>query len=64
MAGGARAGRLPESLHRFLAAYVRYASHVFAFVTLVGNPFPGFAGRQGSYPVDIEIARLRRSLAS
>jgi Domain of unknown function (DUF4389) len=48
-------GRLPLSLHRFLTAYVRYASHVFAFVTLVGNPFPGFVGRQGSYPVDVRI---------
>ena len=28
---------------------------MFAFVTMVGGPFPGFEGRQGSYPVDIEI---------
>jgi hypothetical protein len=48
-------GRVPATLHRFLAAYVRYASHVFAFVTLVGNPFPGFLARQGSYPIEIEI---------
>jgi hypothetical protein len=48
-------GRLPLSLHRFLAAYVRYSSYVFAFVTMVGGPFPGFEGRQGSYPVDIQI---------
>jgi uncharacterized protein DUF4389 len=48
-------GRLPLSLHRFLAAYVRYASHVFAFVTMVGGPFPGFVGRQGTYPVEILI---------
>jgi Domain of unknown function (DUF4389) len=34
---------------------VRYSSHVFAFVTMVGGPFPGFVGRQGSYPVEIEI---------
>jgi hypothetical protein len=48
-------GRLPLALHRFLAAYVRYTSHVYAFVAVVGGPFPGFVGRQGSYPVDIEI---------
>jgi Domain of unknown function (DUF4389) len=48
-------GRLPLSLHRFLAAYVRYTSHVFAFVTMVGGPFPGFVGRHGSYPIEIEI---------
>jgi hypothetical protein len=49
-------GRVPLSLHRFLAAYVRYTSHVFAFLALVGNPFPGFVGRQGSYPIDVETA--------
>jgi hypothetical protein len=49
-------GRLPAALHRFLAAYVRYATHVFAFLFLVANPFPGFAGTQGSYPIDLEIA--------
>jgi hypothetical protein len=48
-------GRTPRPLHRFLAAYVRYASHVTAFLSLVGNPFPGFVGREGSYPVEIAI---------
>src|SRR5204862_5786015 len=43
-------------LRRFLAAYVRYQTHVLAFLTLVANPFPGFAGAPGSYPVDVEIA--------
>lgn len=48
-------GRSPDSLHRFLAAYVRYAIHVYAFLQLVGNPFPGFTGRPDSYPIDVEI---------
>jgi hypothetical protein len=48
-------GRSPEPLHRFLAAYVRYQAHAYAFLMLVGNPFPGFTGEPGSYPVDIEI---------
>jgi hypothetical protein len=48
-------GTTPAALHRFLAAYMRYAAHVFAFVALVANPFPGFLGRPGSYPVDVEI---------
>ena len=48
-------GRVPSPLHRFLAAFVRYTSHVFAFTFLVGGPFPGFAGTQGSYPIDVEI---------
>jgi hypothetical protein len=48
-------GRLPDALHRFLAAYVRYAVHVSAFVRILGDPFPAFLGRAGSYPVDLEI---------
>ena len=53
-------GRLPGALHRFLAAYVRYATHVFAFLTMVANPFPGFAGTQGTYPVDLHVAAPER----
>ena len=47
-------GRSATPLHRFLAAYVRYVAHVSAFLFLVANPFPGFAGAPG-YPVDIAI---------
>jgi hypothetical protein len=57
-------GRVPRPLHRFLAAYVGYALHVFAFVTLVGRKFPGFTGRTGSYGIDLELpdpASQRRS---
>jgi Domain of unknown function (DUF4389) len=50
------AGRLPDAFHRFFSAYLRYEIHVFAFLFLVANPFPGFAGAAGSYPVDVEIA--------
>jgi Domain of unknown function (DUF4389) len=49
-------GRLPEAFHRFFSAYLRYEIHVFAFLLLVANPFPGFVGAAGSYPVDVEIA--------
>jgi Domain of unknown function (DUF4389) len=48
-------GRLPDPLHRFLAAYVRYATHLFAFVYVIGRRFPGFTGRAGSYGIDVEI---------
>ncbi len=48
-------GRLPAPFHRFLAAWLRYQTHVFAFLTLVANPFPGFAGTAGSYPVDVRV---------
>jgi len=43
-------------LARFLAAFVRYSAHVSAFLYLVANPFPGFVGAAGSYPVDVDIA--------
>jgi hypothetical protein len=48
-------GRVPVSLHRFLAAFDRYGTHLFAYVYLVGRRFPGFTGRAGSYGVDLEI---------
>jgi hypothetical protein len=48
-------GRVPDPLHRFLAGYVRYGTHLFAFVYLVGRRFPGFTGRAGSYGIDLEI---------
>ena len=48
-------GRLPDALHRFLGAFVRYETHVNSFLALLGGPFPGFTGRPGSYPVDLEI---------
>jgi hypothetical protein len=49
-------GRLPQPLHRFFAAYLRYQLHVNAFVCLVGNPFPGFTGAEGSYPIELHVA--------
>ena len=48
-------GRSPRPFARFLSSYVRYAVHVSAFVYLIGNPFPGFLGKPGSYPVDVAI---------
>jgi Domain of unknown function (DUF4389) len=48
-------GRNPRALHRFVAAYIRYTFHVYAFVALTANPFPGFTGTPGSYPVDPEL---------
>ncbi len=48
-------GASPEGLHNFLASYVRYATHVYAYLYLTADPFPGFTGAQGSYPVDLSI---------
>ena len=48
-------GRLPDPLHRFFGAFVRYATHVGSYLYILGDPFPGFLGRPDSYPVDLEI---------
>lgn len=45
-------GRPPAGLHRFLSSFVRYSTHVTAYASLTANPFPGFTGTAGSYPVD------------
>jgi Domain of unknown function (DUF4389) len=46
----------PQSLHDFLARYLRYETHVYAYLTLTANPYPGFGGRPGSYPIEVEVA--------
>jgi hypothetical protein len=48
-------GRAPGAFHRFLSRYLRYSTHLTAFVFLVGNPFPGFTGKAGTYPIDVEL---------
>jgi hypothetical protein len=49
-------GRMPDALHRFITAYVRYQTHVSAFLMLIANPFPGFTGAPGRYPVELVVA--------
>jgi uncharacterized protein DUF4389 len=51
-------GRPARPFHRFLSAYLRYTTHLWAFLFLVGNPFPGFVGKPGSYPVDLDLPEL------
>src|SRR5437763_14970789 len=48
-------GRSPEGLHNLLTTFLRYATHVRAYLLRVADPFPGFTGRPGSYPVDLEV---------
>lgn len=48
-------GRSPDGLHTFLATFLRYSTHLRAYVLLVADPFPGFTGKQGSYPIDLEV---------
>lgn len=47
--------RSPARLHRFLAGYLRFATHVYAYTGLLADPYPGFTGRPG-YPVDLVVA--------
>jgi hypothetical protein len=49
------AGRPPGFFHRFFSAFVRYTLHVYAFIYLAANPFPGFTGAPGRYPLDLEV---------
>jgi hypothetical protein len=53
-------GRVPAALRRFLTAYVRYATHLGAFLYLVGRRFPGFTGTPGSYGIDLELDAAER----
>jgi hypothetical protein len=53
-------GQPPAALHRFLSAYLRYQAHVLAFISLIVNPFPGFAGSAGSYPAEVAIEAPQR----
>jgi hypothetical protein len=53
-------GTPPQPFHRFLSRWIRYTTHVYAFLFLVGNPFPGFLGARGSYPVDLDLPPLER----
>lgn len=48
-------GRSPEGLHNFLATFLRYTTHVRAYLLLVADPYPSFTGRQGTYPIDLEV---------
>lgn len=48
-------GRSPDGLHTFLATFLRYTTHVRAYTLLVADPYPGFTGTEGSYPIDLEV---------
>ena len=48
-------GTPPAGLHRFMCAYIRYVTHLNAYLWLVGNPYPGFVGEEGEYPIDVRL---------
>lgn len=50
----------PRWAHRFLTRYLRYQMQVTAFLYLVGNPFPGFVGAPGKYPLELHVAERER----
>jgi hypothetical protein len=49
-------GESPAGLHRFIERFTRYQIHLFAYLTFVADPYPGFMGEEGSYPVDLRVA--------
>jgi 2-(1,2-epoxy-1,2-dihydrophenyl)acetyl-CoA isomerase len=49
-------GRPAAGLHAWTARLVRYQAHVYAYLYFVADPYPGFRGWRGTYPVDLEIA--------
>src|SRR5690349_14167901 len=49
------AGRPATTLHGWTCAYVRYGTHLNAYLYLAANPYPGFTGEQGEYPIDLEL---------
>jgi len=48
-------GKPPPGLHRLMCSYIRYQAHLTAYLALVGNPYPGFTGEPGEYPIDIRL---------
>ena len=50
-------GQSPDGLHSFLAGYLRYATHVSAYMFLIADPYPGFylINLKQDYPIDLEV---------
>jgi hypothetical protein len=48
-------GRPAKPFQRFNAAFLRYTTTVFSYLFLIANPFPGFTGEPGSYPIELEV---------
>jgi len=54
------AGRTEDDVHSFLGRYVRYQTHINAYLLLIANPWPRFSGKPGTYPVDLELDSPQR----
>jgi 2-(1,2-epoxy-1,2-dihydrophenyl)acetyl-CoA isomerase len=53
-------GRVPQGLHEWTARALRYWTHVQAYTFLIADPFPGFRGWPGTYPVDLAVGPRER----
>ena len=49
-------GRSPAGLHAWTARALRYYTQVEAYVYLIADPYPGFRGWYGTYPIDLDVA--------
>jgi 2-(1,2-epoxy-1,2-dihydrophenyl)acetyl-CoA isomerase len=49
-------GQSSRGVHAYTERYVRYQTHVLAYVMLVADPYPKFRGWHGTYPVDLDVA--------
>jgi hypothetical protein len=47
-------GQSPDGLHGFLSSYLRYVTHLQAYLLLAADPYPPFTG-DSDYPIDVEI---------
>ena len=48
-------GRVPDGLHGFIAGYLQYLTHVYAYFSIAADPYPSFSGGPG-YPIDVVVA--------
>ena len=48
-------GRPSPGVHAWTSRFLRYQTHVYAYLYLVADPYPSFRGWQGTYPVDLAI---------
>jgi 2-(1,2-epoxy-1,2-dihydrophenyl)acetyl-CoA isomerase len=52
-------GQLPRRMHGFVAGYLRYSTHVNAYLYFLADPYPSFRA-EADYPVDLLIAGPER----
>jgi 2-(1,2-epoxy-1,2-dihydrophenyl)acetyl-CoA isomerase len=48
-------GRPAAGLSAWVSRFVRFQTHVYAYVYFVADPYPSFRGWAGTYPIDLAI---------